>query len=42
MQVRRISGPVVVDDVPWLQVRARIGDRDVEGWVSAHFVRALE
>jgi hypothetical protein len=41
-QVRRISGPVVVDDVPWLQVRARIGDRDVEGWVSAHFVRALE
>ncbi len=41
-QVRRISGPIIVDDVPWLEVRARIGERDVEGWVSAHFVRALE
>ncbi len=39
-QVRKLEGPEVVDNVPWLRVRARIGDRDVEGWVSEGFLRS--
>ena len=42
--VRKIAGPTTVDNVPWLQVRARVqaqdGDRELEGWVSAHFVKS--
>lgn len=41
-RVRKIDGPQVVDQVPWLLVRARLADREVEGWVSANFVRTLE
>ncbi|HMP40188.1 MAG TPA: SH3 domain-containing protein, partial [Roseiflexaceae bacterium] len=41
-RVRRIDGPQVVDQVPWLLVRAQLNGRTVEGWVSEHFVRALE
>ncbi|GAB4210159.1 MAG: serine/threonine protein kinase [Roseiflexaceae bacterium] len=39
-QVRKLEGPQVVDNVPWLRVRARIGDRDVEGWASQNFLRS--
>ena len=38
-QVRKIGGPRQVDNVNWYQVRARVGDRDVEGWVSANYVK---
>ncbi|HEU4321637.1 MAG TPA: serine/threonine protein kinase [Roseiflexaceae bacterium] len=39
-QVRKLEGPQVVDNVPWLRIRARIGDRDVEGWASQNFLRS--
>jgi serine/threonine protein kinase len=38
-QVRKIGGPRQVDNVSWYQVRARVGDRDLEGWVSANYVK---
>ncbi len=40
-RVRRIAGPQIVDGVPWMKVRAHIGDRDIEGWVSANYVRQV-
>jgi uncharacterized protein YgiM (DUF1202 family) len=40
-RVRYLDGPKVVDDVPWVQVRARINNQNVEGWVSANFVRQV-
>jgi eukaryotic-like serine/threonine-protein kinase len=41
-RVRRIGGPQVVDGVAWFQIRARINERDTEGWVSANFIRQVE
>lgn len=38
-RVRKIEGPVEADGVPWLRVRARVGDREVDGWVSGFFVK---
>lgn len=38
--LRKVDGPQVVDNVPWVLVRAKLDDREVEGWVSAHFVRS--
>jgi serine/threonine protein kinase len=38
-RVRKIEGPIEADNVPWLRVRARIGDQEVEGWVSGFFVK---
>jgi serine/threonine protein kinase len=40
-RVKRIDGPRVVDGVPWMQVRARIDGRDIEGWVSANYVKPV-
>lgn len=40
-RVKRIDGPRVVDGVPWMQVRARINGRDIEGWVSANYVKPV-
>jgi hypothetical protein len=40
-RVKRVDGPRVVDGVPWMQVRARIDGRDVEGWVSANYVKPV-
>lgn len=37
--IRKLEGPRVADNVPWLRVRAKLGDREVEGWVSANFVK---
>ncbi len=38
-RVRKIEGPQVVDQVPWLRVRASLPDGEREGWVSALFVK---
>jgi serine/threonine protein kinase len=38
-RVRKIEGPQVVDNVPWLRVRASLPDGEREGWVSALFVK---
>jgi hypothetical protein len=38
-RVRAIDGPQVVDGVPWMHVRATIGDQDVEGWASLNFLK---
>ena len=38
-RVRLLEGPRLVDNVPWLRVRAQLNNRDVEGWVSANFVK---
>ena len=40
-RVRRIDGPQIVDGVPWMKVRARMNNRDVEGWVSANYMRQV-
>jgi hypothetical protein len=38
-RVRKIGEPQSVDGVPWLPVRARLGDDEREGWVSQRFVK---
>ena len=38
-RVRVLDGPKVVDDVPWMHIRATIGGRDVEGWASVNFLK---
>jgi hypothetical protein len=38
-RVRVIEGPLVVDAVPWMHVRATIDGRDVEGWASVNFLK---
>jgi eukaryotic-like serine/threonine-protein kinase len=40
-RVRFLDGPKLVDNVPWVQVRARIDNRNIEGWVSASYVRQV-
>lgn len=40
-QVRKIGGPRQVDDVGWYQVRVRLDNRDLEGWVSSNYVKPL-
>jgi hypothetical protein len=37
--VRKIGGPQMVDDIPWLLVRAKLPEGEREGWVSALFVK---
>ena len=39
--MRKIGGPQTVDGVPWLRVRARVGDQEIEGWVSERFVKLM-
>jgi serine/threonine protein kinase len=38
-KVRYLSGPQIADAEAWVQVRARIGEENVEGWVAARFLR---
>jgi len=38
-RIRKLDGPRTVDDVPWMLVQVRINDQDLEGWVSANFVK---
>lgn len=40
--VRKVGGPEIVDDVTWLRVRTRLGDQDLEGWVSELYVRRVD
>jgi hypothetical protein len=37
--VRQIGGPQSADGVEWIQVRAQIDEQEVEGWVSALYLR---
>ena len=39
-RVRKLEGPRIVDNVPWVRVRGEINGQPVEGWVSQLFVRA--
>ncbi|MGQ9827966.1 MAG: protein kinase domain-containing protein [Roseiflexus sp.] len=39
-RVRKLEGPRIVDEVPWVRVRGEINGQQVEGWVSQSFVRA--
>lgn len=39
-RVRKLDGPRIVDDVPWVLVRSELNGRQVEGWVSQYYVRA--
>lgn len=41
MQVRKIAEAREADGVNWIPVRVRIDGQDIEGWVSALFVRQL-
>jgi hypothetical protein len=38
-RVRKLGGPEIRDNVGWLRVRAPLNGREVEGWVSATYVR---
>ncbi|MBO9324017.1 MAG: SH3 domain-containing protein [Roseiflexus sp.] len=38
-RVRKLEGPRIVDNVPWVRVRGEINGQPVEGWVSQLFVR---
>jgi hypothetical protein len=38
-RVRALDGPQVVDGVPWMHVRATLGNQDVEGWASVNFLK---
>ncbi|MEO7912991.1 MAG: serine/threonine protein kinase [Roseiflexaceae bacterium] len=38
-RVRVLDGPRVVDDVPWMHIRATLDGREVEGWASVNFLR---
>jgi hypothetical protein len=38
-RVRKIGEARSVDGVPWLPVRARLGEEEREGWVSELFVK---
>jgi hypothetical protein len=40
--VRQVGGPQSADQIEWYPIRAQIGDREVEGWVSAGFVRVVQ
>jgi hypothetical protein len=37
--VRQLGGPRPAGGVEWLNVRARVGGRDVEGWVSKLYLK---
>jgi hypothetical protein len=37
--VVRLEGPQVADNIPWLRVRAEVGGRQVEGWMSMNYLR---
>lgn len=40
--VRRLEGPVVEDNIPWLRVRAEVGGEPIEGWMSLNYLRLEE
>lgn len=40
--VRQLRGPENADGVVWLYVRTRLGDKELEGWVSQNFVQPLK
>lgn len=39
--VRKVGGPRNADGVDWIRVRARVGDQEVEGWVSLRYVQQV-
>lgn len=39
VRVRKVDGPRIVDDIPWLLVRGELNGQPVEGWVSQFYVR---
>jgi hypothetical protein len=36
--VRKLEGPQVADNIPWIRVRAEVGGRAVEGWMSLNYL----
>jgi serine/threonine protein kinase len=38
-RVRKLDGPRTVDNVPWMLVQVQLNDQNLEGWVSANFVK---
>jgi eukaryotic-like serine/threonine-protein kinase len=38
-RIRKLDGPRTVDNVPWMLVQVKLNDQDLEGWVSANFVK---
>jgi hypothetical protein len=38
-RVRKIGGPQTVGNSPWLQVRTTVDGHDVEGWLSANYLK---
>lgn len=37
--VRKLDGPRVEDNIPWLRVRAEVDGRPVEGWMSLNYLQ---
>lgn len=40
--VRRLEGPVVQNNIPWLRVRAEVDGQQVEGWMSNNYLKPDE
>ncbi len=37
--VRKLEGPRVVGNIPWLRVRVRVEGQELEGWMSLNYLR---
>jgi serine/threonine protein kinase len=40
--VRRLEGPVVADNIPWLKVQFELNGKVFEGWMSLNYLRQQE
>jgi hypothetical protein len=40
--VRRLEGPVVADNIPWLKVQFELNGQVFEGWMSLNYLRRQE
>ncbi len=41
-RVRKLEGPIVVDQVPWVRVRVEGNGQAVEGWMSLNFLKPAQ
>ncbi|GIV90671.1 MAG: ligand-binding protein SH3 [Chloroflexus sp.] len=37
--VRKLEGPVIADNIPWLKVRVELNGQSIEGWMSLNYLR---
>ncbi len=37
--VRKLEGPVMADNIPWLKVQFELNGQVIEGWMSMNYLR---